>query len=82
MSESDNFWFSQVSSLDNNCAQSQDYGGDIVDEDCQIIGNVESLEEWKSYVSKNVSANPESGRILYGNVEIEDITTDEEVDAM
>ena len=77
-SDFEGFPSSQISFCGFNNSQSADYGGDIVDSDKECGDmNVVSLEN-----SEYQRSNGETRRILYDNVEIEDISSDDEIDAM
>ena len=85
MSESEEeFMCSQVvnNSMDMNATQSGDYGGDIVDNEDEGIGNVVSLENGNISDKTQCEVVESSRRIVYDNVEIEDISSDEELDKM
>ena len=83
MSESEEeFICSQVSNHDFMTSQSSDFGLDIVDgaDECQVNGNVVSLELNGLETYNNSASRSEvaaNRRILYENVMIEDISSDE-----
>ena len=85
MSESEGeFECSQVSNSEYYAIESLDYGGDIVDEeynndDNEVI-SLESNDIPTFEVDAEGIVSVQSRRIIYDNVEIEDISSDEEVD--
>ena len=65
---------SQISFCGFNNSQSADYGGDVIDSDNEFEKvNVISLENLEYERS-----NCETRRILYDNIEIEDISSDDD----
>ena len=87
MSESDvEIMCSQVSTKDFSDTQSYDYGEDIIGDQSEMIGNVVSLESGNSCVynvgGENQWINSQNARILYDNVMIEDISSDDELDKL
>ena len=80
MSDSEDFmYFSQESKLDYCHMQSSDYGGYIVDNECQIVGNVVSLENEIRGNEGEGGSNGAKTCVLYDQVEIEDISFDEDL---
>ena len=74
-SDSDISWLTQTPSLENS-QPNFDVGYSFVEEDIELDKNVISLEE-----HSNRSMVTE-GRVLYDNVVVEDISSDENVDSL
>ena len=85
-SDEGEFMCSQVTTRPVSESQSFDYGKDIIDDELEVLGNVVSLENQieKEYDVGNgeewISSREKI--VLYDNVEIEDISSDEELDAL
>ena len=78
MSDSEGeFICSQVSKFDYESSQSAHYGVDIIDGDA-TDRNIVSLESGLEHEIQDSKTT----RIIYDNVQIEDISSDEELDSM
>ena len=82
MSSDKEFECSQVSVKDYMASQSYDYGLDIVDNDEGVVGGIVSLENDGDNVCVGEPVLKCGQSILYDNIVIENISSDEEVDKM
>ena len=82
-SDFEEFPSSQISFCGYDGMFSQEYGGDVIDSDKEN-DNIVSLENNSQPVNEPKSSGVCNGRqwILYDNVMIEDISSDEEIDKM
>ena len=74
---------SQISFCGYDNSQSGDFGGDVVDSDTEDKPvDLVSLENCDNLVEKCGGEQNKNPRIIYGNVEIEDISSDEDIDKL